>query len=51
MIGWLQVKEEGVEVLLWWKVLVKKGIKELAFNRYSDTLYTGTRAGTTPKTS
>ena len=33
MIGWLQVKEEGVEVLLWWEVLVKSGIKHLAITR------------------
>ena len=33
MIDWLRVKDAGVEVLTWWEILVKKGIKQLAVTR------------------
>ena len=33
MQGWLKVKEDGAEVLLWWEYLVKGGIKNLAITR------------------
>ena len=33
MLEWNKVKDDGVEVLLWWEYLVKNGIKQLAITR------------------
>ena len=30
MLGWQQIKAEGVDLLMWWQLIVKKGIKEIA---------------------
>ena len=33
MTGWLEVKALGLEVIPWWEVMVKPGIKQLAIQR------------------
>ena len=33
MIGWQQVKSEGVDLLMWLELIVKKGIKQIAMVR------------------
>ena len=33
MLGWQQVKSEGVDLLMWWQLIVKKGIKQIALVR------------------
>ena len=33
MTGWLEVKALGLEVISWWEVMVKPGIKQLAIQR------------------
>ena len=30
MLGWQQIKSEGVDLLMWWQLIVKKGIKQIA---------------------
>ena len=32
-MGWLQVKEAGADLMLWWDSMVKGGIKYLATQR------------------
>ena len=33
MVNWLEVKEHGVDALIWWERLVKPGIRKLAMER------------------
>ena len=33
MMDWLQVKEDGADIMLWWDSMVKGGIKYLAIQR------------------
>ena len=30
MAGWLQVKEQGANLLMWWQLIVERGVKHLA---------------------
>ena len=33
MVGWQQVKERGLNIMKWWELLVKPGIRKLAIHR------------------
>ena len=33
MVEWQDVKDHGVDVLIWWEKLVKPGIRKLALER------------------